>query len=93
MATPHVSGFAALLRQQGITAPAAIEAAMKRFATDRGPAGRDNEYGDGLDQSAGDTARPGAGAMTAAGRLMSDAALLALAALPQDAVPRRHPSH
>ena len=48
MATPHVSGFAALLRQQGITSPAAIEAAMKRFATDRGPTGRDNEYGEGL---------------------------------------------
>lgn len=48
MATPHVSGFAALLRQQGLTSPAAIEAAMKRFATDRGTAGRDNEYGEGL---------------------------------------------
>jgi hypothetical protein len=48
MATPHVSGFAALLRQQGITSPAAIEAAMKRFAVDRGPAGRDNEFGVGL---------------------------------------------
>ena len=34
MATPHVSGFAALLIQQGITKPAAIEAAMKAFATD-----------------------------------------------------------
>ena len=31
MATPHVSGFAALLMQQGITDPAAIEAAMKQF--------------------------------------------------------------
>ena len=39
MATPHVSGFAALLMQQGITNPAAIEAAMKQFATDRGAAG------------------------------------------------------
>lgn len=48
MAAPHVSGFAALLRQQGITSPAAIEAAMKRFATDRGAAGRDNDYGEGL---------------------------------------------
>jgi len=47
-AAPHVAGFAALLMQQGITSPAAIEAAMKRFATDLGPAGRDNEYGDGL---------------------------------------------
>jgi serine protease len=48
MATPHVAGFAALLRQQGITSPAAIEAAMKRFATDKGATGRDNDYGDGL---------------------------------------------
>jgi serine protease len=48
MATPHVAGFAALLRQQGLTSPAAMEAAMKQFATDRGPAGRDDEYGVGL---------------------------------------------
>jgi serine protease len=48
MAAPHVSGFAALLIQQGITTPAAIEAVMKRYATDLGPAGRDNEYGSGL---------------------------------------------
>ena len=48
MATPHVSGLAALLMQQGITSPAAIEAAMKQFATDRGPAGRDDQYGFGL---------------------------------------------
>jgi serine protease len=48
MAAPHVSGFAALLMQQGITNPAAIEAAMKRYATDLGPAGRDNEFGHGL---------------------------------------------
>ena len=48
MATPHVSGFAALLMQQGITDPAAVEAAMKRFAIDRGPAGKDNQYGYGL---------------------------------------------
>ena len=38
MATPHVSGFAALLIQQGITSPAAIEEAMKRWATDQGRA-------------------------------------------------------
>jgi len=48
MAAPHVSGFAALLIQQGITSPAALEAVMKRFATDLGPAGRDHEYGYGL---------------------------------------------
>jgi serine protease len=48
MAAPHVSGLAALLMQQGITNPAAIEAALKEFATDRGAAGRDDEYGFGL---------------------------------------------
>jgi serine protease len=48
MAAPHVSGFAALLVQQGIADPAAIEEAMKRFATDKGPAGRDDDYGVGL---------------------------------------------
>src|SRR5688572_13911803 len=48
MATPHVSGFAALLMQQGMTNPAAIEAAMKQFATEKGPAGRDDSFGFGL---------------------------------------------
>ena len=48
MAVPHVSGLAAMLMQQGITSPAAIEAAMEQFATDLGSPGRDNEYGYGL---------------------------------------------
>jgi len=48
MATPHVAGLAALLIQQGITKPAAIEAAIKRFAADRGAPGRDNDFGSGL---------------------------------------------
>ena len=48
MATAHVSGLAAMLYQQGITKPAAIEAAMKRSATDLGTTGRDNEFGSGL---------------------------------------------
>ena len=48
MATAHVSGLAALLYQQGITKPAAIEAAMKRSATDLGATGRDDQYGSGL---------------------------------------------
>ena len=43
-----MSGFAALLMQQGITSPAAIEAAMEKFATDLGPSGRDDQYGYGL---------------------------------------------
>jgi len=50
MATPHVSAFAAMLMQQGITKPAAIEAAMKQFARDLGRASVDNEYGHGLIQ-------------------------------------------
>jgi len=48
MATAHVSGLAALLYQQGITKPAAIEAAMKRSATDLGTTGRDDQFGSGL---------------------------------------------
>ena len=48
MSTPHVSGLAALLIQQGITKPAAIEAAIRRFAQDRGTPGRDNDFGFGL---------------------------------------------
>jgi serine protease len=48
MAAPHVAGVAALLYSQGITRPAAIEQALKRFARDLGPKGRDDEYGAGL---------------------------------------------
>jgi serine protease len=48
MAVPHVSGFAALLIQQGITSPAAIEHAMEQFATDKGPPGFDQSFGAGL---------------------------------------------
>jgi serine protease len=50
MATPHVAAFAALLMQQGITSPAAIEAAIKQSARDLGRTGVDNEYGYGLIQ-------------------------------------------
>ena len=48
MATPHVSGLAAMMMQQGITSPAAVEAAMEQFAVDLGPAGRDDQFGYGL---------------------------------------------
>jgi serine protease len=48
MATPHVSGLAAMLIQQGITDPAAVEAALERFAVDLGSPGRDDMYGYGL---------------------------------------------
>jgi serine protease len=48
MAAPHIAGIAALLSTQGINRPAAIEAALARFATDLGAPGRDNDYGFGL---------------------------------------------
>ena len=48
MAAPHVSALAALLYRQGITQPAAIEAAIKRFAQDLGTPGRDDEFGFGM---------------------------------------------
>ena len=48
MAAPHVSGLAAMLMQQGITDPAAIEAAMELAATDIGNPGRDAFFGFGL---------------------------------------------
>ena len=47
-ATPHVAGVAAMLMQQGITDPAAVEAALEKFATDLGDPGRDPLYGFGL---------------------------------------------
>ena len=37
-----------MLMQQGITNPAAIEAALERFAADIGAAGRDSFFGFGL---------------------------------------------
>lgn len=48
MAAPHVAAVAALLYSQGIRNPAAIEAAIKRFARDLGAPGRDDEFGYGL---------------------------------------------
>jgi serine protease len=48
MATPHVSGLAALLISQGVTSPAAVEAALEHFADDLGTPGRDESYGYGL---------------------------------------------
>jgi serine protease len=47
-AAPHVAGVAAMLMQQGITDPAAVEAALEKFATDLGDPGRDPLYGFGL---------------------------------------------
>ena len=47
-ATPHVSGVAALLMQQGIVDPVAIEKALETTATDLGDPGRDPLFGFGL---------------------------------------------
>jgi serine protease len=47
-ATPHVSGVAAMLMQQGIVDPAAIEKALEATATDLGTPGRDDFFGFGL---------------------------------------------
>jgi serine protease len=47
-ATPHVSGVAAMLMQQGLKSPAVIEAALEHFALDLGTPGRDTMYGYGL---------------------------------------------
>jgi serine protease len=47
-ATPHVAALAALLVTQGITDPAAVQAAIESTAEDLGPAGRDDQYGHGL---------------------------------------------
>jgi serine protease len=48
MAAPHVAGVAAMLMQQGITDPAAIEDILEKTAIDLGKAGRDDEFGFGL---------------------------------------------
>ena len=50
MASPHVAGIAALLMSQGITKPAAVEAAIRATARDLGSTGRDSEFGFGLIQ-------------------------------------------
>ena len=47
-ATPHVAALAALLYRQGITDPAAIQAAIEQTAEDLGSPGRDNNFGHGL---------------------------------------------
>src|SRR5262249_9222801 len=48
MASPHVAGVVAMMMQQGITDPAAIEAALEKFAIDLGAPGRDDLYGYGM---------------------------------------------
>ncbi len=56
MATPHVSGLAALLISQGITSPAAVEAAIKKSAKFLGTpsasdSSRSDEFGAGIIQA------------------------------------------
>jgi serine protease len=48
MAAPHVAGVAAMMMQQGITDPAAVEDALEKFAVDLGAPGRDDMFGFGL---------------------------------------------
>lgn len=48
MATPHVSGVAALLIADGVTAPDAVRQALEGTARDKGAAGWDPEYGWGI---------------------------------------------
>ena len=48
MASPHVAGLAALLINQGVTDPGAVEQALTLTAMDLGDKGIDNEYGAGL---------------------------------------------
>jgi len=48
MATPHITGVAAMIMQQGIKSPAAVEAALEQTAIDLGTSGRDDTFGFGL---------------------------------------------
>jgi serine protease len=48
MSAPHVAGVAAMMMQQGIRSPAAIEAVLEQYAVDLGTPGRDNSFGFGL---------------------------------------------
>jgi hypothetical protein len=53
MAAPHISGVAGLLFARNPSATASqVRQAMETTALDLGPAGRDNEYGNGLVQAA-----------------------------------------
>ncbi|MHC4623493.1 MAG: S8 family serine peptidase [Planctomycetota bacterium] len=48
MATPHVTGVAALLISTGVSGPDAVREALQNTARDLGPAGWDSQYGWGL---------------------------------------------
>ena len=47
-ASPHVAALAGLLMRQGITSPAAVQAAIQSTAEDLGAPGRDDTFGYGL---------------------------------------------
>jgi len=48
MATPHVSGLAALLMARGVTSPSEVRQRLRQTATDLGSPGRDDLFGWGL---------------------------------------------
>ena len=48
MSTPHVAALGALLYDQGIKSPAAIEAALKQTAQNKPSGGRNNDIGYGI---------------------------------------------
>ena len=48
MSTAHVTALAALLMDQGVTSPAAVEAAIKRFAGAKPSGGRNDDIGYGV---------------------------------------------
>ena len=47
-ATPQVAALAGLLYRQGVTDPAAIQAAIEQTAEDLGTSGRDDTFGHGV---------------------------------------------
>jgi serine protease len=50
MATPHVTGMAALMMSHGITSPSVVETIIRRTAKDIGDTGKDTSFGYGLIQ-------------------------------------------
>ncbi len=71
MATPHVSGLAALLVARGVTAPADVRQRLRQTATDLGIPGKDDLYGWGLVNAAA-----AVGASNAAGVMRAFAGVL-----------------
>ena len=61
MATPHVTGVAALVMAAGVTSPSAVRSILQSTATDLGVAGRDTFYGYGLVNATAAVAAAGGG--------------------------------